>query len=203
MSELKSKIIVMRHGDRNDYHNPLYWIFGYCITRWDTELSSYGIENSKKVGKELSESITPTHIITSPWLRCIQTATIIKNYFPNSELIVEPLLGEYEKKIEYCTLYPEGRTEYKDMFQRPENENTIKDRAQFIKKKLASKYPHSIWITHQRVMKEILSSVVNKEITKYLGYLSYSVISDNEITEPTPGFIDMACWLNKKWNYLE
>jgi broad specificity phosphatase PhoE len=238
-----SKIVILRHGDRYDYENPLVWLWGFTNRKWDTELSYQGIKHTQIVSQELLDKVftdnKPTHIITSPWIRCMQTATIIQQYFKDCEIIIEPLLGEYEKTLESCTLYPNGRPiEFEETreieedtdekqntiegsyieFIRPEDEKNVTDRSVYISEKLKKKYPKSIWVTHRTVMEKItsyynLQSLIGNSATccnnntvckSYIGYLSYSVLTENDktsihITPPSEGYIDYVCWLNKLW----
>lgn len=198
-STTNSRIVVLRHANRSDYKNPILWMFNVN----DCLISTEGIQNANIVGKELLSVFTeikPTHIITSPWLRCLQTATIIKKYFQNCELVIEPLLGEHALKEKYCSLYPDGIPDRENDIIFDKNENGVMVRASYVTDKLKTKYPCSIWITHQKIMDNIITHINNKAPDTYIGYLSYSVITKNA-SKHTTGYYDLAGQLNKMISY--
>lgn len=79
-SEARQVVIVARHGDRHDYANPewqetLRQVCGPNTQVRDPPLSALGHRQALALTRALSEAERPcTRIVSSPYLRCIQTA---------------------------------------------------------------------------------------------------------------------------------
>lgn len=139
------QVKMIRHGDRLDYSNRFYWLC--CIGQYwaDSPLNSQGYEKSKTKAKKIESSgFIPKLIYTSPYNRTIATATEMKNVFEQAEVIIEPLLAEYQSyRAHTISLYPNGiPTKYNGTqtdFSYPETLGEFSQRTQFIIKKLMRK----------------------------------------------------------------
>ena len=69
-------IILMRHALAPGFGDPAHFKINDCTTQ--RNLSSEGVAQAKQIGKELAmKGLQPTRILTSPWCRCIDTATAL------------------------------------------------------------------------------------------------------------------------------
>jgi uncharacterized protein (DUF924 family)/broad specificity phosphatase PhoE len=82
------KLILLRHSIRDDIDNPEKYV-GHNN---NCPISTRGIELCHSKASKLKYE--PTHIITSPFLRTIQTAEVYKLYFPDSNFMIDCLLSE-------------------------------------------------------------------------------------------------------------
>jgi len=157
------KIKIVRHSERLDYSNKLYWLT--CLGQYwaDSPLTSKGHIMARDKGKQLlNDDYNPTHIYTSPYTRTFATATEIRLSTPNSEIIIEPLIAEYQPRFKDCVnLYPYGiPTLYggnETKFSFPESYESFIERVHFIIFKLLEKHNTDIMIiTHGEVLKVII-----------------------------------------------
>lgn len=189
------KIKIIRHSERLDYANILYWLL--CIGQYwsDSPLTSNGHEMAKLKGKELSScGINPKYIYTSPYCRTMSTATEIKMSFPKSDIVIEPLLAEYQPYYKHnISLYPKGiPTNYNGFeteFKYPESYYDFEKRIIFIISQLANNSNEDIIIiTHGEVLKCFANYVQNlyPDLTftldniAYLATLSFEYDIDNK-----------------------
>jgi len=184
------KVKIIRHANRLDYSNPLKWMF-YIGHHWaDSPLTKGGYQNAKKKGFELSvDNYAPKYIYASPYKRTMATATEIKNAFDSAEIIVEPLLAEYQPSYSHgIELYPNGiPTTYEGKetaFSYPETHEGFDQRIQFIMSNLINKNDHDVMIvTHGEVLKSYINHLQNlfpsllldPGSTPYLTCLSFEV----------------------------
>jgi broad specificity phosphatase PhoE len=192
------KIKIIRHSERLDYTYPIYWLF-YIGYYWaDSPLTINGHKMANDKGKELASSnFRPKIIYTSPYTRAMATATEIKNSFPDAEIIIEPLLAEYQPMYKHrIGLYPEGiPTTYdgtKTEFSYPESEDFFCKRVIFIISKLIDKNCNDfIIITHGKFLKayinhlQLLYPDVMLDINNvdYLTTLSFECDDSKKIIE--------------------
>jgi broad specificity phosphatase PhoE len=184
------QIKIIRHSDRLDYSNPFKWMcyFGHYWN--DTPLSSKGYVNAKNKALTLSiQGYYPAYIYTSPYSRTMATATEIKSIFPASEIIVEPLLCEYQPTYKHTIpLYPKGiPTDYEGVpteFVYPETPEMFTNRVRFIITKLVEKNSKDIIIvTHGELLKSFINylqnifpnMMLNANNVPYLTVLSFSI----------------------------
>ncbi|AGF85564.1 mutase family protein [Moumouvirus goulette] len=193
-----TKIKIIRHSERLDYEHPFYWLlcFGY---HWsDSPLTKNGHEMAKNKGEILSKiNFNPKNIYVSPYNRTMETATEIKAYFPDSEIIIEPLLAEYQPYFKHrITLYPEGiPTDFcgkKTEFKYPENYEEFSSRVKFIIQQLINKNNEDvIIITHGEVLKILISHfqttypdiLLDCQKVSYLTTLSFEYDINKNISE--------------------
>ena len=115
------------------------------------------------------------------------TATEIKNSFPESEILIEPLLSEYQPHYKHrINLYPKGiPTKYEGKeteFSYPETNDNFLERVKFITSKLIEKNNCDfIIITHGAFLKAYISLLqeqfpdlmLDPKDTPYLTILSF------------------------------
>lgn len=182
------KIKIIRHADRFDYSHPLLWL-GYFGHYWaDAPLTWDGYKNADAKGKQLfMDSFDPKKIYSSPYSRTMATATELKKSFSNSELVIEPLLSEFQWWRKHTVnLYPGGiPTTYDGKateFSYPETAEQFSKRVQFIISKLMEKNDNDfLVVTHGELLKKYISYlqdqypdiVLDPGTTPYLTVLSF------------------------------
>lgn len=154
------KIKIIRHSERLDYARPLYWLFYFGHYWADAPLTTKGHNVANIKGKELIQiNFEPKYIYTSPYARTIETAAEIKSSFAHSEIIIEPLLAEYQPNYKHnISLYPNGiPTIYNGKetpFTYPETYDKFSERVKFIISRLIDKNNEDfIVVTHGEVLK--------------------------------------------------
>jgi len=192
------QIKIVRHSERLDYSYPLYWMFCFGQFWADTPLTYNGYKMAYEKGKGfLSDDFNPKHIYTSPYTRTMATATEIKKSFPQCEIIIEPLLAEYQPYIKHTinlynkgipTIYDGSETD----FSYPESYENFSKRVQFIISKLIEKHDTDlIIITHGEILKVFISYLQNlfpdifldPGTTPYLTTLSFDFDKNNKVID--------------------
>ena len=90
------KLILVRHGQTQEN------VDNFLAGKNDSKLTTIGIEQSKKAGKELKEKYKIDMVFCSPLQRCVETLNNILDEYPiegpvfMSKLIEERDWGEYE-----------------------------------------------------------------------------------------------------------
>lgn len=82
------KLILLRHSIRDDVDHPEK----YTGHNNNCPISLKGVELCHLKASKLKHK--PTHIITSPFLRTVQTAEVYKLYFPSSSFTIDCLISE-------------------------------------------------------------------------------------------------------------
>lgn len=117
ISEAQEEYWIVRHGERYDCSKPfLYRFLNMCIHKSDSWLTSNGDDAARKLGNEMVQNTVkgvPEMIVTSPFLRCLQTAHAIQNSFKQNDivvpLVVEEALSEFQPIGANRTyLFPDG-----------------------------------------------------------------------------------------------
>jgi len=178
------KVKIIRHGERMDYSNPLYWAFHFGHYWYDSPLTTNGHNSARKKGVELKNNgFNPKYIITSPYLRTLETSSEINMSF-NATIQIEPLLSEYQKNyIHRTSLYPNGipttfngnPTTYKY----PETYDVFKDRVIFIINSLLFNHDDDmIIVSHGELIKVYALYLLELYITEIfeLPYIDYLTI---------------------------
>lgn len=95
-SELANKlndgahILLMRHADAPGYGDPRNYQIGQCATQ--RNLGDVGRKQAKNTGDWLSsQGITQAKVYSSPWCRCVDTATLLNK----GEVKKEMTLGSF------------------------------------------------------------------------------------------------------------
>lgn len=192
---------IIRHSERLDFSNPFYWLLCFGHYWADSPLTTNGHLMANNKGKELlTNNFNPSHIFTSPYTRTITTATEIQYSFPQSQLIIEPLLSEYQPNYKHTiSLYPKGIPTLfngkPSNFSFPETYDSFKKRIYFVIYNLISKYKNDmIIITHGEVLKTFINYIqdlypdliLDPGNTPYLTTLSFDIdITNNEIMYDT------------------
>jgi broad specificity phosphatase PhoE len=146
----------------------LYWVICFGQHWDDSPLTLKGYEIAKNKAHLLNkDGYKPTHIYTSPYTRTLSTSTEIKSVFTNCEIVIEPLIAEFQPRRKDCTnLYPHGiptifngaETE----FSFPESYDNFAKRVRFIIFKLLEKHDTDIMIvTHGEVLKVFINYLQN------------------------------------------
>ncbi|XWV25584.1 putative phosphoglycerate mutase family protein [Tupanvirus deep ocean] len=192
------QIKIIRHSERLDYSRPLYWLLCFGHYWADTPLTRNGHVIANVKGKEMvTTDFNPKYIYTSPYTRTMATATEIKDSFPHSEIIIEPLLAEYQPYYKHnINLYPNGiPTTYDGQeteFVYPESYETFEKRIKFIISKLIEKHDTDIIIvTHGEVLKTYINYIqslypdlmLDPGTTPYLTVLSFKYDKETNIID--------------------
>lgn len=182
------RVKIIRHSERMDKANFLYWLICFGHTWFDAPLTPRGHEMARAKGKKMAEpDFNPVTIYTSPYNRTIATATEIKESFPHSQIVIEPLLSEYQSWWSHTIdLYPNGiPTTYEGIeteFKYPETYDEFEKRINFIVKKLIDRTQGDmIIVTHGEVVKTYTSFIqrlypdliLDLGTTPYLTSLSF------------------------------
>jgi broad specificity phosphatase PhoE len=189
-----AKIKIIRHSERLDFTNPFYWLFYFGHYWADSPLTANGYTIANDKGKKMVNQFNPRYIYTSPYNRTMATATEIKNSFPHSEIIIEPLLAEYQPNYKHkINLYPKGiPTKYDGIetgFSYPETQDQFNRRVKFIISKLIEKNDSDIIImTHGAVLKTYINYlqeeypelILDPKDTPYLTVLSFEYDNVNK-----------------------
>jgi broad specificity phosphatase PhoE len=162
------KIKIIRHSERFDYSYPHWWLF-YVGHYWaDTPLTTQGHNMAKERGEKIAQTdFNPKYIYASPYIRTMETAAEFKTSFTDSEIIVEPLLAEYQPYFKHnITLFPSGiPTSHQGVetnFTYPETYQKHALRVKFIMEKIMEKHKdedHILIVTHGEVIKTYCESL--------------------------------------------
>lgn len=195
------QIKIIRHSERLDFSHPFYWLFCFGQYWADSPLTTEGYQMANAKGKEMvSKDFNPVHIYTSPYTRTMATATEIKNSFPHSEIIIEPLLAEHQPNYKHrINLYPNGiPTTYdgkETKFSYPENYEDFTARVQFIITTLLEKHDDDIIVvTHGEVLKVLINYVqsIYPDLMLDPGTTPYLTILSFEYDKPSNTIIEKS-----------
>jgi phosphohistidine phosphatase SixA len=92
LSELQSgsTLIIMRHADAPGIGDPPGYRLGDCSTQ--RNLGDYGRKQAREIGQWLSQQgIKEARIFSSPWCRCMDTATLLNK----GSVTAEQSLGSF------------------------------------------------------------------------------------------------------------
>ena len=83
-------VLLMRHADAPGYGDPAGYVIGQCATQ--RNLGDAGKKQAQAIGVWLGQQgIASAHVFSSPWCRCVDTATLL-NIGP---VKTEPSLGSF------------------------------------------------------------------------------------------------------------
>ena len=83
-------VLLMRHADAPGYGDPTGYVIGQCSTQ--RNLDDYGKRQAKAIGVWLaSQGIQKADVFSSPWCRCLDTATLLNK----GPIKIEPSLGSF------------------------------------------------------------------------------------------------------------
>ena len=183
------QIKIIRHSERLDFTHPFYWLLCFGHYWADSPLTTNGYKMAHNKGKKmLGSTFDPKHIYSSPYNRTLATSTEINASFPQSEIIIEPLLAEHQPSYKHTiALYPNGiPTTYngqETVFSYPESYNDFIKRVHFIINKLIDKHDTDfIVVTHGEVVKVLVNymqclypdQMIDAGSTPYLTTLSFT-----------------------------
>ncbi len=193
------QIKFIRHGERLDITYPLYWLicFGYYWA--DPPLTAHGHEIAQKKGQELAlDGFNPRYIYTSPYIRTRETAFDLKLTYPEAEIMLEPLLAEYQPWFKnHIDLHPAGvPTTYDGKptpFSYPEDFENFGKRVEFIYEKLLDKKQSICVVTHGEVLTYLISKfqsafpgrLLDLKKVDYLTTLSFQYDPDTKEIDET------------------
>lgn len=182
------QIKIVRHSERLDYASFHKWIFYFGYHWRDSPLTAEGYKTAQEKGIALkTDGYNPTHIYTSPYSRTLATSTELRSSFLKSEIVVEPLIAEFQPMfIDRTSMYPNGiPTTYDGQdtgYSFPETFDNFVNRVHFIIFSLINKHDTDIMIvTHGAVLKVLISYLqtsfpdvlLNPGTTPYLTTLSF------------------------------
>lgn len=179
---------IVRHSERLDATNLIYWLFFSFGYHWvDTPLSDNGYKMAEEKGKLFSQQdFNPKHIYTSPYVRTIATSSIIKTFFPQSELIIDASISEHQPYFRHRTgVYPNGipTTDYPF----PESITQLSSRTRSAIMNLLEKHDSDLLIcTHGALVKAYADHLISiypdlnldVEHIPYLSTLSFTYDKD-------------------------
>ena len=85
-----SSLIIMRHADAPGFSDPPGYRLNDCTTQ--RNLGEYGRKQAAEVGQWLtSQGIAEARVFSSPWCRCMDTATLLNK----GKVVSEPSLGSF------------------------------------------------------------------------------------------------------------
>lgn len=182
------KVKVIRHSERLDYTHPFAWLFCFGQYWSDAPLTLHGHQIAEEKGKMMkTDNFDPKYIYTSPYNRTMATAAEIKKTFPQSQIIIEPLLAEFQGSFaHHINLYPKGiPTLFGNQitnFSYPETYDNFCKRVNFIIFKLIEMNNRDIIIvTHGELLKALVNyfqnefpeTIIDPGTTPYLTILSF------------------------------
>ena len=81
-------VLLMRHADAPGYGDPAGYVIGQCATQ--RNLGDAGKKQAQAIGVWLGQQgIASAHVFSSPWCRCVDTATLLNK----GPVKTEPSLG--------------------------------------------------------------------------------------------------------------
>ena len=82
--------LLMRHADAPGYGDPAGYVIGQCATQ--RNLGDAGKKQAQAIGVWLGQQgIASAHVFSSPWCRCVDTATLLNK----GPVKTEPSLGSF------------------------------------------------------------------------------------------------------------
>lgn len=163
-----TKVRIIRHSARLDQSNYFTWQFMIGQYGDDSSLSTDGYTMAITKGQQLaSEGLKFKHVFCSPYKRTIATGTQFLESFPESTIVIEPLLAEEQlSKAHIIELYNKPiPCKYNGVlteFSFPETVSTFNKRVQFIVSKLIEDHGDSgdiVMVTHGAIVKSYASYV--------------------------------------------
>ena len=83
-------VLLMRHADAPGYGDPAGYVIGQCATQ--RNLGDSGKKQAQAIGVWLGQQgIASAHVFSSPWCRCVDTATLLNK----GPVKTEPSLGSF------------------------------------------------------------------------------------------------------------
>lgn len=187
------KVKIVRHSIRYDSTHMIKWLWKVITGKdmfFDTPLSSQGLLKAEEYGKLLVEpDFNPTKFYVSPYVRTQQTAFEIQKSFPNSEIVLEPLLGEFQAVFhQSLNSYPDGLPgNLHDIeFKFPESYLGLAGRCQYILNDIIDHNEDVIIVTHSETIRTlaihfnlVYGANLNIKDIPYLCTLSFDVKDTN------------------------
>lgn len=204
-NEISNEYWIVRHGERFDHKHPfLFHLTNLSVKHRDAWLTDSGRREAAAFGDQLVIDTTgapPEAIVSSPYLRCIQTAHAIQQAFAavgkEVPLIIETKISEFQPIVpESCYLYPDGipgfsgREEATQMIQRSRDAiNNIK-----------SRYKRAVIISHANIVYHMALGALNLTVpfsyraefgrSSQVGYLGYVHIT-GKISNNNSGALEL------------
>ena len=83
-------VLLTRHADAPGYGDPAGYVIGQCATK--RNLGDAGKKQAQAIGIWLGQQgIASAHVFSSPWCRCVDTATLLNK----GPVKTEPSLGSF------------------------------------------------------------------------------------------------------------
>lgn len=170
------RITLLRHGQRTDYANPLYWMV--CVGQpWsDAPLTPAGYQSAWQVGQEWARTQpqTPTHIYCSPYLRTLSTATAVTEGLRAGGVtvpapILSSALSEFQPEtVHRLHLYPDGIPEITlgdRIYLLPETTLRFEQRVEAYLRQLVAEHgpdDHLLLVTHGAWVRSVSHLLANR-----------------------------------------
>lgn len=166
LNDIKSEYWIVRHGERFDHKHPfLFHLTNFSVKHRDSWLTDSGRREAAAFGDQLvikAGDAPPEAIVSSPYLRCIQTAHAVQQAFASAgkevPLIIETKISEFQPIVpESCYLYPDGipgfsgREEATQMIQR--SRDAMDD--------IKSRYKRAVIISHANIVYHMTLGALN------------------------------------------
>ncbi len=178
---MSKTVWIARHGNRLDFVHPEWFLT--ALRRYDPPLSDDGIIQAKKLAIRLqSEKIS--HIFSSPFLRCIQTAHQVAEVL-NLPIQLEKGLSEWlnpewmsympeiHSEKELAVKYPFINWKYRDFTipEYPENETAVITRTGETVKKIVTNFSGNILIVGHSITVLGATRILVRENTEIKPFL--------------------------------
>jgi phosphohistidine phosphatase SixA len=96
-------ILLMRHADAPGFSDPAGHRLDQCSTQ--RNLGEFGKKQAERTGQWLSQQgIESAKVFSSPWCRCIDTATLLKK----GPVTIDPALGSFFENMGQSNQQTEG-----------------------------------------------------------------------------------------------
>lgn len=193
-----SEYWIVRHGERYDFKHPiLFNLFNFGAKKGDPWLTDTGQKSALILGKQIVNVTTqlPEVIISSPYLRCIQTAQAIQRAFQEAghaiPLVIDTKISEFQPAFAQSNyMYPDGIPGFAGR----ETATTMVQRSRDAADSIKEKYKRAIIVSHANVVYHMSLKMLEKSVpitytsevyrASQVGYVAYSHVGNT--TSGTP-----------------
>jgi broad specificity phosphatase PhoE len=191
-----SEYWIIRHGERYDFKHPIMFnLFNFGAKKRDTWLTDCGQKNALILGKQIVNVTTqmPEVIVSSPYLRCIQTSQAIQRAFQEAgravPLIIDTSIAEFQPLFPESTyMYPDGIPGFAGL----ETLSSMIQRSHDAADSIKAKYKRAIIVSHTNIVYHMSLKMLDLNVPisytsevhrgSQVGYVAYSHVGNT-----TPG----------------
>lgn len=191
-------VYLIRHGERLDYHDPAWVIGAGAVNPHDPPLSESGQKQSNEIGHAFSQLVKQGAkmdcIVTSPFRRAMETAMIVSQYIPNSNLYYDFGFAEFmsstsrTKTPKLSDIYSpyfdsiNSKTGYRQIYHEMtlETWDGLKNRTAESLYNTMKHCKNPIIVAHRSTLQGLTSKIFDREFTELMEYGSYSVMNYSE-----------------------